>query len=157
MINTEKLEKNSKLHISTQSICGNLMISNYIQFSTKRGILKDEITSLSCNYSMFICNGAAFEKRGFNCQNKKCNNKRKLNAESTLEHINVEYFKILRVIYSYVFDYDFYQSLNFVKSQNLHSSIRDLIIKFHDMGEKKIGGSILKFKWMKRPLQRSDY
>jgi len=114
------------------------------EFLFKHKVFKNEGHCPSCNNVMFIRHNDDINKRVFFCVNNKCKNKRKLNFNSIFNDISIEYYKILRVIYCYVFEYNTTQTINFCEiSKPTLIKIKDLITNSLTFSDLKIGGSEL--------------
>lgn len=113
------------------------------KFLLKHHVLRNEVTCRKCNSKMHSLL-ESFYKGFFIWKNYKCKNKKKLNAESLFEGSKVEYFKILRVIYCYVFDYNLYQAVNFCQlSKPTFLKIKYIITFNLELLNQKIGGEDL--------------
>ncbi|KCZ76561.1 hypothetical protein H311_02434, partial [Anncaliia algerae PRA109] len=76
------------------------------EFLFKHEVFINEGHCSSCNNVMFIRHNDDINKRVFFCVNNKCKHRRKLNFNSIFNDISIEYYKILRVIYCYMFEYN---------------------------------------------------
>ncbi|KCZ75616.1 hypothetical protein H311_03405 [Anncaliia algerae PRA109] len=68
--------------------------------------------------------------KGFKCINYKCKNTKSIFGGSKFDGTNIPPYKILRIFYSFIFDYSNVQSINLCQiSEPSYEKIKDHIIK----------------------------
>ncbi|KCZ73775.1 hypothetical protein H311_05265, partial [Anncaliia algerae PRA109] len=81
-------------------------------------------------------------KRVFYCKNIKCKNKRNLRFNSIFTDLTIEFKKIIRIIYSYVFELNLNQALYFCEvSKPTYIKAKDRITQSLILNSSKIGGA----------------
>lgn len=104
-------------------------------------VMKREVECSACKNIMLLKNNVIFIRRVFICPNRKCNNKRKLNFKSEFENVKLDFSKIIKIIYTYVYNYNIYQSLNFCQiTKPTYIKIKDIITRKLIIDDEKLGG-----------------
>ncbi|KCZ76405.1 hypothetical protein H311_02599 [Anncaliia algerae PRA109] len=144
-------DKNSKNDIINPFNEIFISVDKAYNFMLEYKIIKNEMICPSCNSFMRVSSLAtSLNLKGFKCTKKICKNKRSILSESKFNNINIPLNKILRVFYSFVFDYSNDQAVNFCQlSEPTYIKLKELIIKNIPNEANKIGGEGMEAKVMK--------
>ncbi len=115
-----------------------------IEFLLRDGVIKETIDCTNCSNVMVISHTSKFiDGRLYRCKNKKCSKKMSLKNSTKFINLNIEFKKILRGIYCWIYNYTNYQAINMCDiSESTFIKIKDCILEsFEDYNESiKIGG-----------------
>lgn len=102
-----------------------------IALMVKHGLIKSSLVCNRCSRRMRISNSNAFsDGKVYRCVNKNCRAKSSLKNGSFFVGFNIEWFKVLRVIYCWVYNYTNYQAIALCQiSEKTYIKLKELIME----------------------------
>ncbi|EEQ81366.1 hypothetical protein NCER_102224 [Vairimorpha ceranae BRL01] len=116
-------------------------IDSFLKFN----LIKKEISCVKCdNRMMIIVTATYIDGYAYICSSKACRSKASLRKGSKMASLNIEFVKILRGMYCWVYGYTLARGIDFCDcSKNTYIKIKDLILQVFSKQEPemvKIGG-----------------